>query len=307
MTRGRLIRAVGSLVALLGGGFVVRLLVRAWPDVQASVRMAEPTLLVAAVALALPAFLGIGTGWWVLLRWMGHPRAMTPVLCWYYLGQLGKYVPGGVWNVVGRGELARRGGIPGTTAYLSTVYSLAATYASATVVVLLVQPWGLPSGASPWWRVLAPLTLVVGLLLLHPRAVGWLFDMWGQKLVRAGDVPRVPFRAVTALVVGLVPSWLAIGLATYLVVRALGADDASVANILLATACSWVAGFVVVGAPGGLGVREAVFVATATSIGSAGVAAAAALLARVLFVIVDAVSALVAAVLQTRRGVPVST
>jgi uncharacterized membrane protein YbhN (UPF0104 family) len=58
--------------------------------------------------------------------------------------------------------------------------------------------------------------------------------------------------------------------------------------VALAAVVSWIIGFVTP-APGGLGVREAVFVALAGV--AAGPAAAAAILARVLFVLVDGVGA----------------
>jgi uncharacterized membrane protein YbhN (UPF0104 family) len=84
---------------------------------------------------------------------------------------------------------------------------------------------------------------------------------------------------------------LAIGAATWLVAAALdpGAPDAL--NIVFATVLSWVVGFLVVPAPGGIGVREAVFVAAATSLSSPGVAAAVAVVARVVFIMVDLLGA----------------
>ena len=57
-----------------------------------------------------------------------------------------------------------------------------------------------------------------------------------------------------------------------------------IARVALAAIVSWIIGFITP-APGGIGVREAVFVAFAGV--AAGPAAAAAILARVLFVLVD--------------------
>ena len=77
--------------------------------------------------------------------------------------------------------------------------------------------------------------------------------------------------------------WILIAAATTLVTRSLVAHP-PIARVALAAVVSWIIGFITP-APGGIGVREAVFVAIAGV--AAGPAAAAAILARVLFVLVD--------------------
>jgi uncharacterized membrane protein YbhN (UPF0104 family) len=66
---------------------------------------------------------------------------------------------------------------------------------------------------------------------------------------------------------------------------------------------SWVVGFVLVPVPGGVGVREAVFVAAAGSL-DPGIAAAAAIVARAIFVVVDALGAAIGSAALRRVGAP---
>ena len=66
----------------------------------------------------------------------------------------------------------------------------------------------------------------------------------------------------------------------------------SCSQVGAAAVLSWVVGFVLVPVPGGVGVREAAFVAAAGSL-DPGIAAAVAVAARAIFVIVDAVGALI--------------
>ena len=79
--------------------------------------------------------------------------------------------------------------------------------------------------------------------------------------------------------------WILIAAATTLVTKSLVAHP-PIARVALAAVVSWIIGFITP-RPGGIGVREAVFVALAGV--AAGPAAAAAILARVLFVLVDGV------------------
>jgi uncharacterized membrane protein YbhN (UPF0104 family) len=76
--------------------------------------------------------------------------------------------------------------------------------------------------------------------------------------------------------------------------------SAPFAQIAFASAVSWAAGFLAIPAPGGIGVRESVFVLTSGMASQD--AAAAALLARVAFVVADGAGAAVSAAWMTRRS-----
>jgi uncharacterized membrane protein YbhN (UPF0104 family) len=89
-----------------------------------------------------------------------------------------------------------------------------------------------------------------------------------------------------------------VGLAQWFCVRALGVH-APITHVAFAAAVSWCAGFLAIPAPGGIGVRESVFVLTSGL--AAHDAAAAALLARVAFVVADGAGAALGALWMTRR------
>jgi uncharacterized membrane protein YbhN (UPF0104 family) len=82
-------------------------------------------------------------------------------------------------------------------------------------------------------------------------------------------------------------------LSTSVTASAFGADI-GIAHMLFITSASWLAGFVVVGVPGGIGIRESVFIALAGTALTPGVAVSLALASRVVFIAVDLVGALVA-------------
>jgi hypothetical protein len=86
-------------------------------------------------------------------------------------------------------------------------------------------------------------------------------------------------------------------LSTSVTASAFGADI-GIAHMLFITSASWLAGFVVVGVPGGIGVRESVFTALAGTALTPGVAVSLALASRVVFIAVDLVGALVANIIS---------
>jgi uncharacterized membrane protein YbhN (UPF0104 family) len=288
----------GVGIAVACGWFVVARLRDDWPAVRDALGSASVGWLAVAVVLAGAGMTAIALGWRAVLAALGHRRPTGLVVAWYFAGEIGKYLPGGVWPIVGRGELARRGGVRRTAAYSSVALSLALLYLAAAMLACVLLPFAL-DGADG--RVAAVLLLPpIGIACLHPAVSGRAELLASRVLHRPLDV-RVPgFGEALALVARYVPVWLLIGGATWSVARALD-PHAGLARVLLATAVSWLAGFLAVPVPGGVGVREAVFVATVGHLGP-GVAESTAVVARVAFVAVDACGALLSARVAPRRA-----
>lgn len=233
----------------------------------------------------------IAFAWWRLLvddeeRVVGDgdgdgirlPKLSTTT-SWYFVGEIGKYLPGGIWPVLGRGEMARRAGVPAHAAYNSVVWSLAYLLGAGAASAGPLAPLAAPE-TRPWsWLGLAV-----------PAA---LFAALQPKLLRtaAGAVPRlgtrihIPTLAVSIRRLAVVSvAWLLIAAANDLLGRSLGLDHSTL-RVGVAAIAAWVAGTLAIGVPGGAGVREAVFVAISGL--PRGDAALLAVLSRVVFVAVD--------------------
>ena len=288
---------VGVVLALACAWFVGARLAQDWPEARDAVTGASAGWLVLAVVLAATGMTTIAVGWQAVLAALGHRRPLRTVIPWYYAGEIGKYLPGGLWPIVGRGELARRGGVPRGAAYSGVALSLGLLYLAAAMVACALLPFALDELGGPLAAVLVLPPL--GLLCLHPVVSGRVVALAGRLLKRPLEV-RVPgFAEALGLVARYLPVWLLIGGATWSFARALD-PDAGLARIVLATAVAWLAGFLAVPVPGGVGVREAVFVALAGDLGP-GVAVSTAVLARVAFVAVDAAGAVLSARVAPRR------
>ncbi len=288
---------VGTGFAVAALAFVFKTLSREWEQAEAQLRAARPGWLLVAVVLAGLAMTSIGVVWGRVLHQLGVAVKATRVVSWYFVGELGKYLPGGVWPVVGRGELARRGGVPRTRAYTSVALSLGMLYLAAMFVVAALVPFALAEGGfTPWMLFL--LALPVGVVGLHHRVLEWLLAVVRRFTGRVVhlDVPR--WRQSLGLVAMYIPTWVGIGLSTWAVARAL-TPDAPLVRVAFAAVLSWVAGFLAVPVPAGAGIREAVLLAASGLDG--GVAAATAIVARLIFVAVDALGAVAGAPAATRR------
>lgn len=254
-------RVLSIVPAVVGLGFVVVLVARQWDETRRALADAQPGWLLAGVALAGAGIVWVAVGWARILGADDRSRFVAA----FFAGEIGKYVPGGIWPIVGRAEHAVRLGIPRRTAYRSVLVSLVAVYAAAGAAV------GVMGAALMDRRLGIAAAVVVSLVAVLPvvRHVTWYLPAW-------------------ALIAG----------ATWCTARAVD-PGAPVGRVAFAALVSWIVGFVAGPVPAGVGVREGVFVALCGL--PAGVGAAAALLARLAFVSVDSVGAVLASV---RRPVP---
>lgn len=291
---------VGVGVGGLAAVFVVRALLRDRAEIEDAIGRASPAWLATALVLAALAMLGAAAPWRRALQVLGTDLPRSQVLARYFLGEIGKYLPGGVWPVLGRGELARRAGTSRSAAYGSVALSLATLYLAAMFVVLVGSP-ALLGGEDGPGALLVLLLLPLGLLGLHPSFLGRALGLVERVTRRRLAVEIPSWSTSLGLVLRYVPAWIGVGAATWAVARALD-PGAPVVEVATAAVLSWVVGFVLVPVPGGIGVREATFVAAASSL-APGIAATVAVTARVLFVLVDATGAVAGSVVIRRwRG-----
>ncbi len=286
--RGNRLKLVVRLVLLafvaLCIVFVVRLLVDDWPETVEALRHAKLWWLVPAVACAF------GGMFWLAWRWKaaiiavgGESAGSHRVISVFFVGEAGKYIPGAVWAMLGRSELARREGYERSIAYSSVALSVIGCYLAAAFTALALAVVALIGGSinMPWWPIAA--VAVVGVTAIHPAVSRRILALVSRVLGRTLTVDIPSWTRCLRLTGSYVPVWLLIAAATTLITKSLVAHP-PIARVALAAVVSWIIGFITP-APGGIGVREAVFVAVAGV--AAGPAAAAAILARVLFVLVD--------------------
>ncbi len=278
----------GTALAVAGVVFVAIKISQQWSEVRHALEHVSVGWLVLGVALAAVGMVAIALAWRPVLRTLGAPDvSRATVVRWYFVGEIGKYVPGGIWTVVGRSELSRRGGMPRSAAYGSVALSLLLLELGAAIVAAVAIPVsGVTHHHPVAWLVL--LLLPIGLAVLHPRALGGSLRAVSKVARRDVSLELPDYRTMLRLLAGYVPAWFAIGGGTWAVARSLD-PHAPFGNVFAAAIISWIVGFLLVPVPGGVGVREGAFTALVSL--PKGIGAAAAILARVAFMLVDGLGA----------------
>jgi hypothetical protein len=239
-------RAARVLGTLLAVGLVALLLVRLaqlWNEHPVPLGDADWPLLVLALAVSGAAMTAYGAVWPTTFRALGaEPPA--GLLAAFYAGQLAKYLPGGAWQYVGRASLAARLGVPFRLGAGSLLLEAACSLAAAAVVASFVL------ATTP---VLGAAAAAIALLGVGAAELGGRLHVVRRVVADLGALRSATARYLLV--------WIVFGAAFWLTAAAL--YSVSISQLPLYTgvfAAAWAAGFVVVFAPGGLGVREAVIV-----------------------------------------------
>lgn len=253
-----MLRALGGLLSVACVGYIVwRFL-----STDAAHRLAQVHLtgiFIGHVLVAAAVYTGglvlLAIAWWWLLSALANPLpGMLTVAAPYATSQFAKYLPGNVGQYIARHALLRR-------LQLTHAALLAALAIEAASLVVSALAWAAPAAHEflgrmlrvPAWSVLVAVLLALCLALLV------LF--WMTRRTRLGQwIPLLrPLRLFGVLGMHVVFFGVMIA-ALAIVAHALAGTALSPWRLAGVATASWLAGFVVIGSPGGLGVREAVFV-----------------------------------------------
>jgi uncharacterized membrane protein YbhN (UPF0104 family) len=247
-------------------------------------RQLRPGWLVVAGGLYL---LGIGCSAVYWYRLLGHLGPRPPFLTAaraYYVGHLAKYLPGKAWAVLVRSTLVRHAGVSLGVATLTTFYEVLTTMAAGALVATVLFPLvGTASAGAPHWDALrrlarletplegvpttaaellsALLLLATGVPLLPP-----VFNRLAHHLslpFRGREVvlPRIHHTHLGEGLLLAAVGWLLLGASLGAALHAILGPELpwsvpGLGRLAAIMGLSYVAGFVIVVSPGGLGVRE---------------------------------------------------
>ncbi len=282
LKRATVLRFAGSALAVLALVFVVGELVKANSALPQLTSLLVLAMAVGALANVVAVLLGSIV--WRRFLLEHDPRTTLTVKQAFAIcgsAQIAKYLPGNIFQFVGRTTLAARYGIAVPVVALSVLVETAFVVATSVTLAAMVFASRIqtlvPSLSPTWvrWAVLLVALLVaVGAVLWHTvraRVVATVTSLAAMLSWRG---------ALTAVACDVL-TFVGVGAALYVTARCAWPDTEilTLAQAIGGFALAWVLGFVTPGAPGGVGVREGVFVALlGSAAGGGAVVGAAAML-----------------------------
>lgn len=252
-------------------------------------------LLALSSLILLLAYLYSASLWGLMVREIsGYEVGFMPALRVFFTANLGRYLPGKLWQIAGLAYLARGEGVPAASATGAAVLGQAFSLAGATLVgagVLLKSGRGPDLGGG--WTAALVITLLV--VVTFPSILKALLALWfrmARQKVPGGFRPDPAFGVRWMGLYGL--GWILQGLAFWVLVRSLSADLALLEG-LPAFPAAYVAGYLALFAPAGVGIRESLLVVFLGPELGRPEAAVVALIARLWTTVIEMVPALVLA------------
>jgi len=188
--KGRLLRSlqiVGGVVAFLILG---RTVVAAWRELQASELSLDPLLVGLALSVVVATFLFLILAWKILFRDLGVTIRFRDAIRLWSFSNLGRYLPGKVWQVVGMVIVARDLGIPAGLSTAAAFLGFGFMVGSGALVGLVLLQ---SEAAGLGWVRASAGVLAAGLLV--PVVWPGLFNAVFRRLpprFGCSEVPRIP-------------------------------------------------------------------------------------------------------------------
>ena len=220
---------------------------------------------VAALMFSVFLFVFRATTWRWLLVGMGERLPAATAARIWSVSELARYLPGAIWQVLGRIYLVKPYGVRGSVCTASQLLELTLFLFANILLALACLVWfGIKrfEGPAERWLYGAMALVPVLLLVLHPRVLYGIVDR-AMRFMRKPPVQRrLRFRELLGILLWFVLGLLWQSLAIWLLVEEpLHLQLAKWWVVAGAYALAWCAGFLAVWAPGGIGVRELVFMA----------------------------------------------
>jgi uncharacterized membrane protein YbhN (UPF0104 family) len=239
--------AISVFVALVVVFFGVAV-VKAWQATHGEIPSVWWVL--ATAGLWTVGLLALASAWVTLLG--GDQRLVHGAAA--LVSQLGKYVPGGVWQATGQVGIARSAGVSLKRAAVGfSVLAVVQAISGFVFAVPLAFAW---SGVPVVVRAALALGGVASLALVDRRWMVWLL----HKIPRTRDASSqlVPAQRPIVLAFGWCFVTLLCGGVAYLVLLSSLGEVSNPTLVVAAYAAAWTIGFIAVPVPAGVGIREAV-------------------------------------------------
>jgi len=252
--------AVNALVVAAFVVFIAYAVAKRWGDV----RDYAGRLSLRAGGLSMAAVLG--AVWCSFLCWkavladFGSRVPLSGGMRIFFIGQLGKYLPGKLWPILTQIRLGAEYRVPKRASAAAAGVFMLLVLGTGLVLAAVTVPFLGGQAFSRYWWTLAVLPLA--LAAMHPAILNRGLGL-ALRLARREPMPRpLTLRGIATAAFWCLPMWALFGVHTWALALDLGSANA-VDLYLRSTgvfAASWSIGFLLGPLPAGAGPREAAFI-----------------------------------------------
>ncbi|WP_243063495.1 lysylphosphatidylglycerol synthase domain-containing protein [Humibacter sp. RRB41] len=301
-SRGQHLRNVLKLVALVVVvAFIVWYVVQNWNDVVPVLATLTWWQIVVALICASGGVVASMLSWRAVLSGMGSHLGFRPAARVFFLGQLGKYVPGSIWPIVAQAELAKEYGTPRARGAVALIVQMIVSVVVGTLFAAVCLVASSPAAVTEyWWLVVLA---VIGIVCVIPPVFRRIMRIICKVIRRPADeLDGLTFGDLLKASGWSLAMWALFGV--HMVVLSLAAAPLSMQLVLTAAggyALAWLVGFVIIFLPAGAGAREAALALALAPVMGGPAAVGLALVSRFVMLAIDLIFAGAAVLAEKAR------
>jgi uncharacterized membrane protein YbhN (UPF0104 family) len=266
-----LIRSVQVIVILLIFYFLIKGVVANWSQVKGFDWKFDYPLLAISFVLQIAALCWLVQVWRWILRHSGSTVSYPGLFKIWFFANLGRYLPGKVWQFLGMVYMLEKRGVPPRNTFSTVVLAQSFSVMSGLLLAFVFLGVNLYSqflSDNPGLMVvIAIFFLAVVAFACYPRLLQRLVNFGLGILKREKISLDITRKDVIIYVLCYSVSWLLFGLAFLVFIKAMAQASLSMYPSLTgAFAFSVNIGFLVLFVPGGIGVREGLLVLLLSSL-----------------------------------------
>ncbi|MCK5124930.1 MAG: flippase-like domain-containing protein [candidate division Zixibacteria bacterium] len=294
---------IQSAILLLIFYFIGRQIIANWDKVITYSWQINYYLLAASLISVMFTFFVFSSVWKIVLGTLGRNISYPISFKIAYLANLGRYIPGKIWQMFGVIYLAKREGVTEEEAVtifgLSQIFAIPSCFLVSGLFLLLHPASYEKYAAIPYFStglVLAIVAIIVlsGFVVFYPKPLETILNKLFVLLKRKPISIQINKFLAIKIYAGYFLCWTLYGFSFWLFVRAISEQAAPMMPMIAIFLLAYQIGYLVLFAPGGVGPREAMMEIMLMPFFGAGVASAIAIAARLWLIVAEAISALIA-------------
>ncbi len=198
-------------------------------------------------------------GWHIILKKLKVKIKFFQTIKIRAISELGRYMPGKVWHLLGRVYFTKRMGLSTIKIVTSFGLELASSIIAGLMVFLIFFPFFIKTDLTINFLPFLIIGIPLGLICIHPKILNSILN-FGLKIIKKQRINiELKYKDMLMLVLMYCSFWLVVGFGFFLLINSIYSIQFSKIFIVVSIyAIGWVIGFLSLITPGGIGVREGV-------------------------------------------------
>ncbi len=260
--------------------FLLTNLIKNWQKIPFHSLHFSVISLIASFLFLFITFVIFVEAWRTLMYKLGHTLSFRKAFWIMSSSQIAKYVPGGIWFALGRVYLSKIEKLKEEKVALSVVVETALTF--LTGILIFIVSIGFTGHKTFVNFVFVVPLFFLFLFVLYPPFLNRIMNLVLRIAKKPAIRLDISYSQILQLSIYFIGLWGAQIVGFHFLINAIYPIGISkILNLAAAYTISWMTGFVVIFAPGGLGVREGMMTILLSSLLPAPLAIAVSFIARV--------------------------